>query len=117
MASTIDRTKCSICNKEKITYSCHGCSKKFCLDDLNRHRQNLREELDHIQNDYDQLRQNLNDQKIDPKKYPLVEQIDQWERNSIEKIKQMAQQCPDKVIQCSNGYLLNIEQTLKDLAE
>ena len=87
MASIIDRKKCSICNKEKITYPCHGCSKKFCLDDLNRHRQNLREELD------------------------------QWERNSIEKIKQMAQQCPDKVIQCSNGYLLNIEQTLKDLAE
>ena len=90
MNPTSDRTICFTCNKEKITYSCQGCSQRYCVSDLLNHRKYLSQQLDFIENEHDQLRQNLYDQKVDPTKNPLIKQIDEWEINSINKIKQMA---------------------------
>ena len=117
MASVHDRASCFICGKEKLTYPCQGCSNRFCFDHLGQHRLELSLQLEHIQNDHDQLRQNINDQKLDPTQHTILKQIDRWEKESVNRIKQTAQQCREKWIDYSNAYLLRIEQKLKHLAE
>ena len=117
MAIATTKTICFVCNKCKITYVCPGCSQQFCLDHLPEHRKNLSQQLEQIQNDHDQLRQELNDRKIDSTSHPLIAQIDQWERNSIEQIQRTAQQCKQNYINYSNTFLLEVENKLNNVAE
>ena len=111
------KTNCIICNKCKITYICQGCSRDFCLDHLSEHRKNLGQQLEQIQTDHDQLRQNLNDYQIDPMKHLLIKTIDQWERDSINNIQQTAQRCRTEWIDYSNNFLLEMEKKLNQLAQ
>ncbi|CAF1062151.1 unnamed protein product [Adineta steineri] len=117
MAIASNKTLCFICKKEKITYPCRGCSKEFCLIHLTEHQQNLNEELNHIINDYDQFKQTINEQKQNPQDHLLIEQINQWERNSIEKIQQKAQQCRNIVIESSQTFIKETEMKFEDLSE
>ncbi|CAF1153421.1 unnamed protein product, partial [Adineta steineri] len=57
-----NKTQCFICNKNKITYLCKGCSKEFCSTDLSKHKDLLVDELNLIINDYDQFKQRINEQ-------------------------------------------------------
>ncbi|CAF1556327.1 unnamed protein product, partial [Adineta steineri] len=52
MAMENDKTLCDICNEEKLTYLCEGCSKKFCSMDLTEHHQMLTNELRQMDIDY-----------------------------------------------------------------
>ncbi|CAF1105965.1 unnamed protein product [Adineta steineri] len=120
MAMTNNKTHCFICNTEKITYSCEGCSKRFCLTDLTEHQQLLKEELNHIINDYDQFKQRINEQKQNPQNLQsnsLIKQINQWEIDSIEIIQQRAQNCREIVIKTSETFIYDIETKFNDLCE
>ena len=117
MTSASNKTICFTCNKEKITYACQGCSQRFCLSDLPKHRQDLSQELDQIENEYDQFRQNLNDQISDPNSHPLMKEINQWESESIEKIKQTAEQRRQKCINYFKELYLRIETKFRSVAE
>ena len=117
MSSTANRTICVSCNKEKITYPCQGCSQKFCLDDLTKHRMNLNQELEQVHNDHDELRQNLYDLTSSPTKHSFIQQIDQWEKASIEKIQQTAQQCRDQWSNYSEKFLQEMEKKLNEFAQ
>ena len=117
MATASSKTTCVLCNKSKITYICQGCSQHFCLDHLPEHRKNLGHQLEQIQNDHDQLRQDLMEQQTDLTKHSLSKQIDQWEKDSIAKIRQTAQLCRDKWICYSHQFLQEIEKKLNDLAQ
>ena len=102
---------------QKLTYPCHGCSKRFCFDDLAQHRRDLEQQLNQIQYDHNKLREDLNDHKIDPKTHSMIKQIDRWEKDSIDKIKQTAEQCRKRWINYSHRFLLKIEKKFNDLAE
>ncbi|CAF1236552.1 unnamed protein product [Adineta steineri] len=117
MAMANNKTPCFTCNKEKITFPCEGCSKRFCLLHLTEHQQILNEELNHIINDYDQFKQRINEQKQNPQNHSLIKQINQWERDSIEKIQQKAQNCRENLIQSSQTFIDDIEKKFKDLSE
>ncbi|CAF4182247.1 unnamed protein product, partial [Adineta steineri] len=93
MAMTNNKTQCVICNKDKITYLCEGCFKNFCLIDLTRHRQLLNEELRHIIDDYDQFKERFGEQKPNPHDLSLINEINQWEMDSVIKIQQKARDC------------------------
>ncbi|CAF3928098.1 unnamed protein product [Adineta steineri] len=117
MAMANDKTLCFICNKEKITYPCKGCSKEFCLVDLTEHRQILTNELDHITNEYNEFQQTINEQKQNSQNFPLIEQINQWEIESIDKIQQKAQEYREIVTKSSQTCFNDIDMKLKDLNE
>ena len=117
MATVSTKRICSVCNKSKISYNCQGCSKLFCLDHLSEHRKNLSRELEEIQNDHDQLRQDLNEQTTDRTKHSLIKQIDRWEIESINKIKQHAQLCREKLLKSSARLLHGIEEQLNNFAQ
>ncbi|CAF4185322.1 unnamed protein product, partial [Adineta steineri] len=112
-----DKTPCFICNENKITYPCKGCSKEFCLVDLTEHRQTLTNELHHITNEYNEFKQTINEQKQNSQNFPLIEQINQWEIESIEKIQQKAQEYREIVNKSSQTCINDIELKFKELNE
>ncbi len=63
MATTNINTQCSICNEETSTFICRGCSKDFCFNHLTEHRQSINKQFDEIENDHDQFRQIITEQK------------------------------------------------------
>ncbi|CAF0937024.1 unnamed protein product [Adineta steineri] len=117
MAMTYNKTQCVICNKDKITYLCEGCSKNFCLIDLTRHRQLLNEELRHIIDDYDQFKERFGEQKPNSHDLSLIDQINKWEIDSIDKIKQRAKNCREIVTELLQTSINDIEMEFNDLNE
>ncbi|CAF0855882.1 unnamed protein product [Adineta steineri] len=114
MTMASNKTQCFKCNKEKITYSCEGCSQRFCFVDLAEHKQLLHDELHIITNGYNEFKQRINEQK---QNHPLIKQIDQWEVNSIEQIQLKAQDYREVVIKSSQRFINDIEMKFNDLSE
>ncbi|CAF4413375.1 unnamed protein product, partial [Adineta steineri] len=117
MAMANNKTQCFTCNKHKITFPCKGCLKEFCLNHLTEHQQILNEELSHIANEYNEFKQRINEQKQNPQNDLLIEQIDQWERISIETIQQKAEECRNIVIEYLPTFFNDIENTFNNLSE
>ena len=117
MATSTSESTCFSCHKTREIYICKACSKQFCFDCLSKHRTNIQEQFDHLQNDHDQIRQQINELKTDPMKHSLIKQIEQWEIDSINKIKQHAQLYKTQFIRYSNSFLPKIEEKLIVLAQ
>ncbi|CAF0777189.1 unnamed protein product [Adineta steineri] len=117
MAATIIKVQCSICNKGNTTYICRGCSKDFCFQHLTEHRQILHRQLDEIINDHDQFQQTIIQQKQNPLNSTLMQQIDQWEKDSIEKIQQTAQQCRETLMKLTQKSINDIEKEFIELSQ
>lgn len=94
-----------------------GCEKHFCFEHLSEHRTNIAQRFDQLQNDHDQIRQQINDLKMKLTKYSSIKQIDQWEEDSIQKIRQHAQRCRTQFMKYSNSFIQQIEQKLIHLAQ
>jgi len=105
-------TYCSICNQDTSTFICKGCLKEFCFDHLTEHCETLKIQFNQIENDYNQFRQTLIDQKNDPNTRLLIQQINKWEQQSIEKIKQTADQSRQTLINYTNKVIINIQNKL-----
>ncbi|CAF1473724.1 unnamed protein product [Adineta steineri] len=113
MAMANNKRKCFTCHKENNTYTCEGCLKRFCSRHIPEHQQKLNDELSHIIIDYDQLKQKINEQNR--QNHSLINQIDQWEMESIEKIQQKAQSYREIVIKFSETSINDIEIRFNDL--
>lgn len=62
-----------------------------------------------MENVRDRLKKDLQDLRVDSNQHTLIKEINQWEKNSIEKIQQTAQQCRDQWRTYCNGFLLSLE--------
>ena len=83
---------------------------RFSFDHFSEHRMNFSQQLD-------QIRQELDEQKKDPLKHFFIEQINQWEKDSINKILKTAQQCRTEWIHYSHQYLFKLKKKLNDLTK
>ncbi len=99
-------TQCSTCKEETNTFICRGCKNDFCFEHLTEHRQLLNEQLHQIQHDFNQFRQTIIEIRNNTLKHPLIEEIDRWENESINKIKQNAKECR----QILNKMLKNVDK-------
>ena len=116
MATSIE-TKCSICNEETNTFLCKGCSKEFCLPHIIEHQESLNQQLGLIQNDFNEFRQNIIDLKKNPQQHPLIKLVDQWENDSIRKIKQKANECRRQLNNYTNESIEQIEMKLNETSQ
>jgi len=110
MATSNTIMKCFGCREEITTYMCTGCSEYFCIDDLMKHREELKLQFHQIEDQRNQFTQTLDDEKNN---HPLIQQITQWERISIEKIRQTAQEQRNLVQQ----YAQTIQVKLRSFTE
>ena len=90
MATPTNQGACATCNKAKAITKCVGCSQEFCFNHFVEHRQILSKQMDQIEQDRDLFQQTLNQPTTNPHHHLLIEQVDRWEQESIEKIKQTA---------------------------
>jgi len=103
-------TPCIKCaNKGIGIFKCQGCSNVFCHKHASEHRLNLSHQLDEIVHEHDQLQQLINQENNDD--HPLINQINQWEQNSILKIQQIAENIRKEIVQyirSQKGIIKNI---------
>jgi chromosome segregation ATPase len=117
MAMASGKSQCIICGKEKVAYRCEGCSKVYCFNHLSDHRQQLNQQLDEIEDQGNLFRQTLNEEKTNPQKHSLIEQINQWEEDSINKIRQTAEESRQLLIEYTNEHIDKIEIKLNKLSK
>ncbi|CAF2807519.1 unnamed protein product [Rotaria sp. Silwood2] len=110
MASvTIPCTKCA--SKGVGIFKCQGCSNVFCRKHASEHRDSLSHQLDELVSEHDQLYQLINQENNGY--YTLINQIDQWEKNSIIKIQQVAQNIRRDIGQYIKTQKETASETLK----
>lgn len=106
---------CVACNKKNAITKCEGCSQSFCFNDFGNHRQELNKKLDEIESNHDLIRQSLVERTKEPKKHPLIQQIDQWELESTNKIKQIADENRESVFRFTMSHHKQLETKLNEL--
>ena len=92
MATATPANPCFTCGKLTGRVKCEGCSKIFCLNDFEGHQQELSKQLEEVEVIRDLFRQSLTEKITDSRKHPLIEQIDEWENESIDKVRQTAEE-------------------------
>jgi len=117
MATATGKSNCITCGKEKIAYKCEGCSQNFCINHLNEHHQLIIKQFDDLENKRSIFRQNLTEQITYPQKHLLLKEINQWEKDSINKIQQIAEETRQLLIKYTNEYINQIEIRLIKLTE
>ncbi|CAM2716636.1 unnamed protein product [Rotaria socialis] len=111
--AAINSKQCFICKKEKSNlYSCDGCSEKFCSQDLPKHHQEHVLELEKIVTDCDAFQQNISEQVKYLNHCSLIKQVNEWERDSIRKIKQTAADCRQRLIKSTDDNIADIKKKL-----
>ncbi|CAF3639548.1 unnamed protein product [Rotaria socialis] len=111
--AVINSKQCFICKKERSNlYSCGGCSKTFCSQDLPKHHQEHVLELEKIGTDCDSFQQNMAEQEKDLNHRSLIKQVNEWERDSIMKIKQTAEDCRQRLIKSTDDNIAEIKKEL-----
>ncbi|CAF3070572.1 unnamed protein product [Rotaria sp. Silwood2] len=117
MATATQGTICVKCKKTKGIVTCKGCSKDFCLDHINEHYSELNEQLGKTEDQFNEFKIGIEEQKADPQKHELTKQIDEWERESIEKIRQVANEVRHELSSCVIKFVTNLDLKLKHLTE
>jgi hypothetical protein len=115
MATSTGRTRCVTCGKERATSKCAGCLQDFCFNHLVEHRQLLAKQLDEIEVNRDVFRQTLTEQINEPQKHSLVKQIYEWERDSINKVRQTAREAKEVLVKHTAKHITQLEDKLNEL--
>ncbi|CAF1552976.1 unnamed protein product [Rotaria sp. Silwood1] len=111
------KAPCTACgNKSVGIFRCEGCLQVFCRKHLNEHRDFLSHQLDEIAQEHDILQQTiLENQDKQTNDLPIFKQIDQWEKLSIEKIQQIAEEARIQAKELTS--LQTVSKELHELAE
>jgi hypothetical protein len=118
MASSTEVTKvlCVVCNKAKGIYKCEGCSRSFCPKHSIDHRNELNKQLEEVTVTHDLVHQTLNLQEEDPQQHPLLKKINQWEKESIDKIRQTAEKARKELFKGATQHTTEVKQKLQLLS-
>lgn len=117
MAMSTSPIHCSNCDETENLLECKGCLQVFCFKHLPNHRETINETLNQLQDNCNLFRETIFDQKNEINNRYLVKQINQWERESIDKIQQIANKCRERIINYTNKFIIEIENNLNDLNE
>jgi chromosome segregation ATPase len=97
---------------------CTGCDEYFCCKDFKTHREGIFTKLDeiieernHLEVEVKTVTQNNN------QKNPLLDQIDKWRDDTIEKVKQVAAQVRQEAIQLFNSKRTKISTDFQSLSQ
>lgn len=105
-----ERRPCTKCEKGAGVTTCNGCQQSFCIKHIIEHRQELAIQMDNIQQEQDTLRRDLIKENLT---HPLLLKIDEWEQESIMKIKQAADTARDN-LQCLLNQMKNYAKSSID---
>ena len=115
MAYSTGRQQCTMDGscKQAAVFTCRGCGKNFCSKHVSSHRQALSEQLGPIVTEHDQLKATFSQHTSNPNLHPLMKQIDEWEKKSIEKIQLKAKEAREQLLEPTT---IQINQLSKRIA-
>ncbi|CAF1442805.1 unnamed protein product [Rotaria sp. Silwood1] len=118
-SSSSSRTPCTSDGCKTVgILKCEGCSQIFCRKHVNEHRDLLSHQLDEIVFEHDTLQQMILEEKNKEKNYhPQLKQIDKWERDSIKKIQQTANEARQQIETLIGSQKEIVSKELYNLAE
>jgi DUF438 domain-containing protein len=117
MATAAGRNRCVTCGKDKATLRCGGCLQEFCFNHSADHRQELSRQLDELEVSRDLFRQTLTEQTTDLQTHALIEEINDWERDSVAKIQQTAEEARQQLVKYITEENEKIEMKLNTLTK
>lgn len=117
MAGNIVRNRCATCDKEKTSFRCEGCSRCFCFNHVTNHRQELSKELDQIEVARDLFRQSMTENTMELQENLFATKISEWEENSIQTIRQIANKARNSILQRITDHRSQIENRLAQLTD
>jgi len=112
-ATKADNNACVTCGKARSTVRCIGCSKDFCFDHIVGHRDELSQRLAKVVDQYNQVRIVLEEQELQAEKHKLMKEVENWEYESIEKIRLMANQIRCELSSCVKASLVDVDLQLR----
>jgi len=111
--ATTTKVLCVICDKGKGTFKCEGCLQTFCSKHSSNHRNELGKQLEEIEIKHDLVQETLNQQIENIREHSLIKKIDQWEEQSIEKIRRTADDIRNEVFQHITKHNNDIKEKLQ----
>jgi len=117
MATATFTSHCLNCEEQEDIYVCKGCLKTFCYQHLQHHREEINQNFNQFQDNSNLFRENIIDQKNQINNRPSIQKINKWEKESIQKIKQTADKCRERIIKYTNEYITDIQKNLNDISE
>jgi phosphoglycerate-specific signal transduction histidine kinase len=115
MATAITITPCFTCDKMKAMVKCEGCSKMYCINHFEDHRQELSKQLEEVEVTRDLFRQSLTEKITESQKHSFTAQIDEWENESIDKIRQAANEARQVLLKHAAELNTKMENKLNKL--
>lgn len=105
------KISCAACDKGGVgIFKCEGCSQVFCRKHCIEHRDKLTHQLDEIVLEHDTLQQAIQEyDNIQNNHYHLIEQINKWEIDSINIIRQRAADTRQQFYKLVNSKTGNFE--------
>lgn len=110
-----DKVRCIQCEKEKGIVKCCGCSQEYCYKHFEEHRQELKGKFDELTVSRDSLQQTLFEKKKTLEQHVLIKNLEEWERRSIEKIRQTAEETKQSLLKSLDRYFVETEHKLNQL--
>lgn len=112
MATDSSKKTCIKCVKGSGIVTCDGCYQSFCNKHLYEHRQEILGELDQLNENVKTFEKDL---VVENDPSPIYSAIDQWETDSIEKIRKQAQVYRDEVKQLTNKTINDFNKYTKKI--
>jgi hypothetical protein len=110
------KNSCATCGKAG-TFACRGCSENFCLPHANEHREGLEKQMHDLTQTHNQLKQAITGQTTEQFRHSLMQQIDQWEQQSIDKVHQVASDIRQQLIITVRDRVDNLKEKLVQLTQ
>jgi hypothetical protein len=118
MASSI-RKQCgtgSYCKQAGVA-NCEGCSQVFCTKHFNDHRRSLDEEMNVILSKYNDFKNTIIQEPTIVNIQPIIEEIDNWEQESLKKIQEKAAELRHELLQLRIAHIESLTTKFQSLAE
>ncbi|CAM4891818.1 unnamed protein product [Rotaria socialis] len=116
--------RCSVCKTRAGTCFCPGCKAYFCDDDFQNHRASLFDELNVLTSDRNDLHAQINEVSSNMQTDKQLAKVDEWQRTTIEKVKQAAESARQQIMKIKNSKheeiaksFLALSQELDELRE
>ena len=115
--SSAMKSPCATCSKPIGIVRCEGCQKLFCHADLNDHRSELFNQLDALSNEHNVFQQTLKQTETDLRTHALIQRIDIWEKESKQKIREVAKEARQKVLMHATANTKEILTRFKEMVD
>jgi len=111
--------KCKVCNEKKGSTRCEGCDILLCLPCINKHQNELMQQFQQLMDIRNELKQSLETREATSQpegELPCFIEVDRWERENIERIREIANKVRTDIEQIMVKNVMDIRYQLEQLS-